>query len=67
MTPQNYQTQIAAFIRARGVTRCPTACAAATYASGNPADRAALRERAEQLEAMRQERARQSPVRVVAA
>ena len=55
---RNYEAEIAAFIRAKGVTRCPTACAAPTHASGDAADRAALRERAAKLEAIREERAR---------
>jgi hypothetical protein len=65
MSPQNYEAEIAAFIRAKGVTRCPTACAAPTHASGSDADREALRRRAEQLEALRQEKARQAWSRVV--
>lgn len=56
--PQNYDAEIAAFIRAKGVTRCPTACAAPTHATGNSADRAALRQRAERIEAQREEKAR---------
>ena len=60
MSQQQYEAQIAAFIRANGVTRCPTACAAPTRAAGSAADRAALRERAERLEEIRQEKARQA-------
>lgn len=59
MSPKNYETEIAAFIRANGITRCPTACVAPTHASGCAADRDALRQRAERLEAMREERTRQ--------
>ena len=44
---RNHEEEIAAFIRTKGVTRCPTACAAPTHASGNATDRAALRERAD--------------------
>ena len=58
MSSQNYEAEIAAFILAKGITQCPTACAAPTHASGNAADRAALRERAEQREALREERSR---------
>jgi len=54
MATRNYDADIAAFILARGVTRCPTACAAPTRASGSAADQAALRERAERREALRQ-------------
>ncbi len=58
MSRQEYEAEIAAFIRARGITRCPTACVAPTQAAAAAADRAALRQRAEGLEAMRDERAR---------
>jgi hypothetical protein len=63
MTLQEQEAAIAAFIRARGVTRCPTACAGPTQASVAAADRAALRERAERLEATREERHRQAAAR----
>jgi len=56
--PRSYEEEIAAFVRAKGVTRCPTACAAPTHASGDAADRATLRERAAKMEARREERAR---------
>jgi hypothetical protein len=59
MSPEkNYEVEIAAFIRTKGITRCPTACAAPTHASGSTADREALRLRAERLEALREERSR---------
>lgn len=60
MSSTEYEAAIAAFIRTKGVTRCPTACAAPTHASGDEADRAALRERAERREMMRQEKAHQA-------
>ena len=68
MSRQEYKTEIAAFIRAKGVTRCPTAFAVPTHGSNDFCDRLALRQRAEHLEAVRQERARQawSPVVVAA-
>ncbi len=59
MSPQQTEAAIAAFLRSRGVTRCPTACVAPTHASGNATDRAALRERAEREEVLRGERVRQ--------
>jgi hypothetical protein len=59
MSTRDHEAEIAAFIRAKGVTRCPTACVAPTHASGSAADRAALRRRAEQLEAARGEKTRQ--------
>ena len=58
MSPRDYEAEIAAFIQAKGVTRCPTACAAPTRASGSAADLIALRQRAERLEAAREERQR---------
>ena len=67
MSPQNIEAEIAAFIRAKGVTRCPTACAAPTHASGSAADRVALRLRAEQLEAQRADKARQAWARAIGA
>jgi hypothetical protein len=65
MSRQEYEAEIAAFIR---VTRCPTAFAAPTHGSNDPSDRAALRQRAEHLEVVAQERTRQtwSPVVVAA-
>ncbi len=66
MSSRNYEAEVAAFILAKGVTRCPTACAAPTYASGNATDRVALREQAERLEAMRQEKRRSAWQRATA-
>ena len=37
-----YEAAVAAFIRSKGVTRCPTACLVRTQASVPAADRAAL-------------------------
>ena len=65
--PRNYEAEIAAFIREKGVTRCPTACAAPTHASVSAAERDALRQRAERLEALRQEKAREAWARAVGA
>jgi hypothetical protein len=47
------QELISAFIRERGITRCPTACAAATATTVAESDRLALRRHAEALEATR--------------
>jgi hypothetical protein len=56
---------ITAFIRAKGVTRCPTACAAPTQAVVAATDRLMLRQRAERREAaretIREARARRRP------
>lgn len=59
MSSRDYEAEIAAFIRAKGITRCPTACAAPTQGSGSTADQDALRQRAELREAARQERLHQ--------
>jgi hypothetical protein len=67
MSHKEYEAEIAAFIRARGVTRCPTACVAPTHGSADSADRAALRERADRLEALREARMRQAWLRSVTA
>jgi hypothetical protein len=58
MTQQEYQAAVDAFIRAKGVTRCPTACAVPTQAILAEADRRALRRRAKLLEMLREERLR---------
>ena len=42
MDDDEYQAAVAAFIRAKGITRCPTACALPTQATVPAADRAAL-------------------------
>ena len=67
MSPKNSEAEIAAFIRIKGITRCPTACAAPTHASGSAADRDALRQRSERLEVLRQERSRHLWARAIGA
>lgn len=52
-TQQEYEAAVAAFIRAKGVTRCPTACAVPTHASVAEADRRALEQRAAAQEVRR--------------
>ena len=42
LSSSEYEAAVAAFIRNRGVTRCPTACLVRTQASVPAADRAAL-------------------------
>ena len=42
LSSSEYDAAVAAFIRNRGVTRCPTACLVRTQASEPAADRAAL-------------------------
>jgi len=50
LSSSEHEAAVAAFIRNRGVTRCPTACLARTQASVSAADRVAL----EQYEAGRE-------------
>jgi Peptidase family M23 len=42
MCQDEYQASVAAFIRTKGITRCPTACALPTQGTIAAADRAAL-------------------------
>ena len=42
MRHDEYQAAVAAFIRNKGITRCPTACVVPTQATIGAADRAAL-------------------------
>ena len=42
LSPGDYEAAVAAFIRDKGVTRCPTACLVRTQASVPEADRTAL-------------------------
>jgi hypothetical protein len=42
LSSSEYEAEVAAFIRSKGVTRCPTACLVRTQASVPAADRAAL-------------------------
>jgi len=65
MSPNNDEAAIAAFLRTKGVTRCPTACAVPTHAHGSAADRQVLRQRAERLEALREQKAQQAWARAV--
>ena len=51
LSSSEHEAAVAAFIRNRGVTRCPTACLARTQASVSAADRVAL----EQYEAGREQ------------
>jgi hypothetical protein len=44
MTPEEYAAAVADFIRRKGVTRCPTACASPTQGMVSPADQRRLEE-----------------------
>jgi hypothetical protein len=56
MSHNEYEAAVADFIRANGVTRCPTACVVRTQGIVSPADREALRRRAEEDETRRHRR-----------
>ena len=56
MSPGEYEAAVAAFIRNKGITRCPTACLVRTQASVPAADRAEL----ERYEAGREQSRRES-------
>ncbi len=64
MSQIDYEAAIAEFMRKKGVTRCPTACAVPTRATVAEADRAALRNYGAAKEAARLERLRnfQQPI-----
>jgi hypothetical protein len=54
--PPDCDPVVAAFIRTRGITRCPTACAQPTQATLVAADRAALADHAAKREQRRAQR-----------
>ena len=58
MSQKEYEAAVAEFIRSKGITRCPTACLAPTQGSVSVTDRMALRQRAKQVEELRQEKLR---------
>jgi hypothetical protein len=56
MGNDEYQAAVTAFIRANGITRCPTACALPTQGTVAAADRAALEDYAVARDHTRQRR-----------
>jgi hypothetical protein len=62
MSHSEYEAAVAAFIRANGVTRCPTACVVRTQGTVSPADQEALRRRAEEVEIRRNRRHLTTPL-----
>jgi len=56
MSLADYEAAVAAFLRSKGVTRCPTVCAVPTQASVAEADRAAYRDYVAAQEAARLEK-----------
>ena len=58
MSQSEQDALIAEFLRKKGITRCPTACAVPTHAAVPESDRAALRDYNAAREAARLEKAR---------
>ena len=56
MFPHQCDIAVAAFIRIKGITRCPIACALPTHATFAAADRAALEDHAARRERLREQR-----------
>ena len=56
MRQNEYEAAVAAFVRSRGITHCPTACAFPTQGTVTPADRAALEDYAAGRERLRRRR-----------
>ena len=56
MSDAEYEAAVAAFLRKKGVTRCPTVCVVPTQATVTEADRAAYREYIAEQEAARLEK-----------
>ena len=56
MSENEYAAAVAEFLRKKGVTRCPTACAVPTHGKVTEADRAALQDYNTTREAARQEK-----------
>lgn len=66
MSQNEYDAAIAEFMRKKGITRCPTACAVPTHAAVSDADRAALRDYNAAREAARLEKSKAFPLFVAA-
>jgi hypothetical protein len=58
MSQNEYDAAIAEFMRTKGITRCPTACAVPTHADVAENDRAALRDYNDAKEAARLEKSK---------
>jgi hypothetical protein len=56
MSEADYEAAVAAFLKKKGVTRCPTVCAVPTQATVAEADRAAYRNYVAAKEAARVEK-----------
>jgi hypothetical protein len=58
MSQNEYDAAVAEFMRTKGITRCPTACAVPTHADVEEADQAALRDYNAAKEAARLEKSK---------
>ena len=56
MSEADYEAAVAAFLRTKGVTRCPTVCVIPTQATVAEGDRAAYRDHVAAQEAARAEK-----------
>ena len=56
MSEADYEAAVAAFLRTKGITRCPTVCVVPTQATIDEADRAAYRDHVAAREAARLEK-----------
>jgi hypothetical protein len=56
VTKSDYDAAVAAFMRSKGVTRCPTVCLSPTQASVSAVDRERLQRQAAERETHRLER-----------
>jgi hypothetical protein len=62
MSQSEYDAAIAAFIRSKGITRCPTACVVRTQGTVSESDRKALQRRAAEVEIQRVRRRGRDPL-----
>jgi hypothetical protein len=58
MSQNEYESAVAEFMRTKGITRCPTACAVPTHADVKESDQAALRDYNAAKEAARLEKSK---------
>jgi len=62
MSQTEYDAAVAAFIRSKGITRCPTACVVRTQGTVSESDREALQRRAAEGEIRRVRRRLRDPL-----
>ena len=62
MSQSEYDAAIAAFIRSKGITRCPTACVVRTQGTISKSDQEALQKRAVEVEIRRIRRRGRDPL-----